>query len=615
MTWEIWVGVCFQALHLQRETAKLVHLSKMDEQEASMNIEQKATELESVGVGVPCAKKKRPFSWRLLLLRFGALIVVLAVILFFAANMFLQSDGTRERILSELESRTGMVFQFDEIRWSPLDGVSIYGLKVDQTVEAKEMMTGRKPPPFFRATKVRVDVFWSDLFAGHRVVKTFEVIEPTVFLIRGEDGSLQIPVSPIEMVSEPEVKIPVSERLVAQSSEVPKKSPDRVVEGTPRKPSPPAKAAEKKVVDKAPPFVPAPRLLVSEASFTLHDVSQRRAIFQMDDVGVDLPGAVAGVERKDGNVFIGRGVTNIVSGVDIRDENWSVAWENGLIHSDKKKFALWGGEVVAQFVWSPRQAGAPVLAVFGLKGTDLGQAVEPTPGDVSLDRALLSGQIRVQALLARSNAAVASGTLMVDQIAFRGGDALKRFALATGASLGVVERAEGEEEAPPEVLVGLPYIEGRFLWSPTASSAQQVDFQGAGAGANLTGKAVIGQGGRIAARIEMLLTGQAKTELAKLEERLPRALHFGFNTVALKSVTDVTASEPSIEQVVERAGDVETALGREFVVSGTLKEPRIAVWDRGELLTLGSLVRRISSNLTEPVPQPTEEIGELLPMK
>jgi len=98
---------------------------------------------------------------------------------------------------------------------------------------------------------------------------------------------------------------------------------------------------------------------------------------------------------------------------------------------------------------------------------------------------------------------------------------------------------------------------------------------------------------------------------------LPRALHFGFNTVALKPVTQVTAEKPSIEEVVERAGegDVETALGREFVVSGTLQEPRIAVWDRGELLTLGSLVRRIAANLIEPEPEPSEEIGELLPMK
>jgi len=490
-------------------------------------------------------------------------------------------------------------------------------LKVDQTVEAKEMMSGSTPPPFFRATKVRLDLFWSDLLGGRKVVKTFEVIEPTVFLIRGEDGSLQIPVTHSEQASEPEVKIAVNERPVIQPTQEREKPAGEVVEGSPDGAPSPPKAAEKQVAEQAPPFVPAPRLLVSDASFTLHDVTQRRVIFQMDDVGVDLPGAVAGSEPKDGNVFIGRGVTNLVSGVDFRDENWSVAWENGLIHSDQKSFALWGGEVLAQFVWSPRQPGAPVLAVFGLKETDLGQAMGSTPGDASLDRALLSGQIRVQALLARSNAAVAAGALKVDQITLRGGDALKRFALATGAPVGDVERAEGEEKPSAEVLVGLPSVEGRFLWSPTASSAQQVDFQGAGAGANLTGRAVIGQGGRIAAKIQMLLTGQAKADLAKLEERLPRALHFGFNTVALKPVTQVTAEKPSIEEVVERAGegDVETALGREFVVSGTLQEPRIAVWDRGELLTLGSLVRRIAANLIEPEPEPSEEIGELLPMK
>lgn len=603
--------VCFQALHLQQETAKLDDLNKMDEQEASMNIEQKSAELESVGVGVERAEVKRLFSWRRLLVRLGAVIVALALIAFFAANMLLQSEGTRARIIAGLESRTGMIFRFDEIRWSPLDGVSIYGLKVDQRVEAKEMMPNNTPPPFFRATKVRIDVFWTDLLAGRRVVKTFEVIEPTVFLIRGENGRLQIPVSSSGVASESEVKIPVTERPVVQPSVAPVEATDKVVEGSSSEASP----VVTKVVDEAPPLVTAPRLLVTGASFILYDVSQRQAIFQMDDVGVDLPGVMAGVEQKDGNVFIGRGVTKLVPGVDFRDENWSVAWENGSIRSGQKNFALWGGEVLAQFLWSPRQWGAPVVAVFGLKGTDLGQAVEPTPGDVSLDHASISGQVRVEALLSRSNAAVASGALMIDQISLRGGDALKRFALATDAPLGNVEREEGEEGSPPEVLVGMPHIEGRFLWRPTASSAQQVDFQGAGAGANLTGQVVIGQGGRIAAKIGIILTGPAKNQLAKLEERLPRALHFGFKTVAIKPVTEVPTAETTIEQVVERAGDVETALGREFDVSGTLKEPRIAVWDRGELLTLGSLVRRISSNLIELEPEPSEGIGELLPMK
>lgn len=587
----------------------------MDEQDASMNIEQNSTELEAVGFGVRRVVEKRPFTWKRLLGRVGVVMVVLAVIGFFAANMVLQSDGMRERIITELEVRTGMVFQFDEIRWSPLDGVSMYGLKVDQTVEAKEMMSGNMPPPFFRATKVRMDLYWKDLLGGRKTVKTFEVIEPTVFLIRGENGSLLIPVTHSEVASEPEVKIPVNERPVVQAQQVQGKPAGTAGDGATNESSPAAKPAQGEVVKKELPVIPAPRLLVSDASFRLYDVGQRREILELDEVGVDLPGVVVGEERENGNVYIGRGVTKLVSGVDLRDENWTVAWEGGVIRSDQKSFPLWGGEVLAQFAWNPRQPGAPVIAVFGLKETDLGQAVESTPGDAALDRALLSGQIQVQALLARSNAAVASGVLRVDQITLRGGDALKRFAMATGAPVGNVERAEAEENAPEEVLVGLPRVEGRFLWSPTASSAQQVDFQGAGAGANLMGRAVIGQGGRIAARIQVLLTGDAKAQLAKLEKRLPRALHFGFTSVALKPVTGVSAAEPSIEQVVERAGEVETALGREFVVSGTLEEPRIAVWDRGELLTLGSLVRRIASNLIEPDPEPEEELGELLPMK
>lgn len=563
---------------------------------------------------------KNPWTPRRVFTRIAVVGGLTLAIGYFAVNLALQSEGARARLLGTLQARTGMEFYFDEIRWSPIDGISVYGLKVDQSEIAMRVMP--TAPPFFFAEKVRVDLFWADLLQGERRVKAVVVDDPSVFIVRGEAGKLLLP-----QERDHGEQIPRSIPVVPQPA-----TPPTQAEGVP-----PTSAADHSPTGASPaphsvtqtepsPLVVSPELVVEGGSFTIYDVDHRQAVVELSGVGANLPPVVDESSSKDGSIQIESGGIAILPGLNVESElwplEWPVSWEGSAIRGERKEFNVPGGKLFGQFVWNPRAEGVPLLVDGDLQQFNLVDAVSGPEGDFQLESCLLSGKVRFEALLSRSNSAVLTGALGAEKVVIKGGPALQRFASGVGQELlpddpPDADGSENADEVEQELVrMALPVGIARFRWTPTSMQDQKVDFQVASSGMNVAGVAVVSRTGRVVSRATCVLTGPAMSQLDKLEQRLPRALHFGFRAVTLPTVPpEAGGPAPSADAGVTMAPAEVTAIAREFVISGTLKEPLVAVWDRGELLTFGSLVRRVSANIAEP-PEPAPEVidDDLLPM-
>ncbi|QQL46165.1 hypothetical protein [Sulfuriroseicoccus oceanibius] len=577
---------------------------------------QAAAELLTPATAKERPPQKKRWTWRRVLGAAGGGLAGIVFVGYFAVNLVLQSSGARVWLLGELQDQVGMEFYYDEVRWSPIDGILVHGLRIDQSADAAEVAPG--VPPFFHASKVRVDLFWSELINGQRRVKAIEVIDPEVYMVRSAAGKLllppSVPVPPVDSRKGGVLKPAPSGPKVAKDTGKSGTAPAAPVEPSGQKSS---SADGEKAPAPEPVLVLSPELTVENGKFTIYDAGSRTAAIDLRGVGVQLPPVVDAQSPTNGEIRVEDGHVALVPGMAKESAfwpmQWPVRWEGSAILGERKEFNVRGGRFFGEFLWNPRVEGVPLIVVGDLKQFNLVDAVDGPTGDFQLASCWLSGQVRFEALLSRSNSAVLTGALGAENVVIQGGPALSRF--ASGVGLQLDGDVDGEDEM---VRMTLPVGVTRFRWSPTSMQDQKVDFQAASNGMSVSGAAVVSRSGRVVSRASCVLSGPAMQQLEKLEERLPRALHFGFRPVELPTLpteADKPASLTDGAELVPPAPAEVVAVGREFLISGTLKEPLVAVWDRGELLTFGSLVRRISANIMPPPdPEPESIDDELLPM-
>ena len=115
------------------------------------------------------------------------LIVLAALLLFFAVSLNTIIERNRGRIQEEVQKALGRPLAFGELRLSLWGGIGI---------SASELRIGEDPhfaaSPFIQTKEVKMQLSWLPLFVGRLQIKKFVLDEPEIQIIKNEEGNLNI---------------------------------------------------------------------------------------------------------------------------------------------------------------------------------------------------------------------------------------------------------------------------------------------------------------------------------------------------------------------------------------------------------------------------------------
>ncbi len=128
-------------------------------------------------------RARRIIGWLL-----AAAVACFAAVLL-AVNLYVQSQGTQERIQQELSQRLDLPLRIQRISVTPWGGLTLSGLTISQTNPAAA-------PPFLAANSLRLHVRFRSIFRGPLVIKEVALIKPQVNWSQNESGKWRVPSQP-----------------------------------------------------------------------------------------------------------------------------------------------------------------------------------------------------------------------------------------------------------------------------------------------------------------------------------------------------------------------------------------------------------------------------------
>ena len=124
-----------------------------------------------------------------LLLWLLAAAVVLAFVLLLAVNLYVQSQGTHDRIQEELSQRLNTPLRLRQISVTPWSGLKLNGITIPQE-------PGKMGGNFLQAESFQLRVqFWS-LFSERLVIREVALIKPEVVWAQNSSGKWRLPELP-----------------------------------------------------------------------------------------------------------------------------------------------------------------------------------------------------------------------------------------------------------------------------------------------------------------------------------------------------------------------------------------------------------------------------------
>lgn len=150
---------------------------------------------------------------RVLLIVLGA-IVLFAVVILLAVNLYVQSQGTQARIQRELSQRLGTTLRLRRMSVTPWGGLKLSGITIPQVAEGPNA-------EFLDAKTFRLRIHFASLFSRRLVIKEISLIDPAVVWLQNADGKWRIPAGAPAKVGEPATSstaVPVVSDSVAPAS-------------------------------------------------------------------------------------------------------------------------------------------------------------------------------------------------------------------------------------------------------------------------------------------------------------------------------------------------------------------------------------------------------------
>jgi type II secretion system protein N len=120
-----------------------------------------------------------------------AVILGVAVLILIGVNMYVQSQGTQDRIQQELSERLGATLRVRQISVTPWWGLKLTGITIPQSQPGI-------PADFLTAKTFRLRIKFGSLFSQPLVIKEISLIEPKVVWAQNPDGKWRVPSMPEE---------------------------------------------------------------------------------------------------------------------------------------------------------------------------------------------------------------------------------------------------------------------------------------------------------------------------------------------------------------------------------------------------------------------------------
>jgi len=150
---------------------------------------------------------RRTIGWLFLI------VVAIFLVSLLGANLYVQSQGTQERIQQELSQRLKMPLQIQRISVTPWGGLKLSGITIPQRNNVHD-------PPFLQAKHFQLRVRLGSIFWRPLVIKEVALIAPAVIWPQNESGKWRVPMverpSEAQTQAEEEPTVSAPEKLAGR---------------------------------------------------------------------------------------------------------------------------------------------------------------------------------------------------------------------------------------------------------------------------------------------------------------------------------------------------------------------------------------------------------------
>ncbi len=316
-------------------------------------------------------------------------MVLLAV--FFASllgvNLYVQSQGTQQRIQQELSQRLNMPLRVQRISVTPWGGLTLSGITIPQGNDLQA-------PAFLEAKYFRLRVHLRSIFWRPLVIKEVALIQPAVVWPQNESGEWRVPT------------MTVPAEHPAQTEESPAGSPSVLPENTPPpKESKEAKGSPREHAATAPQIR---RVRLKDGSFHFLD-HEKRDIALFD--GVQFSSSIRDVTSIRGEARIAK--------IALRSRVFLSALRSPIRYSPSE-LELSGitaqiakGQLTGDFSMQPEEEDSPFTVHANFHRVQADQLVTEAGGSREIVRGVLEGTLDASGKTADPDALTGSGTILL----------------------------------------------------------------------------------------------------------------------------------------------------------------------------------------------------------
>jgi hypothetical protein len=391
---------------------------------------------------------------RIILFVLGGLSILAAIVLL-GLNLYVQSQGTQQRIQQELRQRLGTMLHIECISVTPWAGLKLSGITIPQTSE-------RGAANFLEAKSFVLRVRLWSLFSQRLVIREVSLVDPEVIWPQNVGGKWKLPGA--------------TQTQAEQSAGVAEVPPPTT---SPK--APPAPSVPRPEMSAAPPakenhvFVPEVRR-----------VSLVRGNFRFLDRSGNLVAAFEKVGFRSNlrNGVALRGAARVEK-ISLRDRFYleqlrsPLRYEPGELEFSQISAHAAGGDILGHFSMQPQTEDSPFNVDIKFRNLEADRIVTEAGGPQGVLSGKLEGNLQASGKTADANALVGSGAIFL-----RGGQ-VRQYSLlaALGQMLQIEELAQlhlDQAEAKYHISPGVITVDELILRSPNIrlSATGTISFGG-----------------------------------------------------------------------------------------------------------------------------------------
>lgn len=393
--------------------------------------------------------------------RFGLILLaglsILAAIVLLGMNLYVQSQGTQERIQQELRQRLGTTFNVRRISVTPWAGLKLSGITIPQGPNGS-------PGNFLEAKSFGLRIRLQSLFSRRLVIREVSLVDPKVVWLQNAAGKWRLPGA-----ADKESDRPQSESTVVAEASLPPR-PEPPLPSTPRAQTTAVEPAKENRV-----FVPEVRR-----------VNLRGGSFRFLDRSGNLLAAFENVRFRSNvrNAVALHGAASVEK-ISLRDRFFleqlrsPLRYEPSELEFSQILANAGGGEMMGRFSMQPQTEDSPFMVEIKFRNVQADRIVAEAGGPGGVLEGKLEGSLQATGKTADPKALVGSG-----EIHLRDGQ-VRQYSLlvALGQILQIEELTQlhlDQAEAKYHITPGVVTVDELLLRSPNIhlSATGTISFAG-----------------------------------------------------------------------------------------------------------------------------------------